>query len=425
MNAAETARAGRSADRKVLVFILAGGEGKRLMPLTRDRAKPAVPFGGRYRIIDVVLSNFVNSGMLKIVLLTQYKSDSLQRHIRRAWNLSPLVGHYVECVPAQMRTGTEWYKGSAHAVWQNLYILGDEKPDYVCVFGADHIYQMDVRRMLDHHVETGAECTIAAIPYPRAKAREFGVCGVDAGYRLTRFTEKSPDPDAMPGRPDWSLVSMGNYIFNADVLKDACEADAGDPNSAHDFGKNIIPRMLARGATSVYDFNRNVVPGETRTRELNYWRDVGSIDTYHEVSMDLVSVTPQFNLYNTDWPVAADGRNLPPAKFVFADEARDRVGRALDSLVAEGCIVSGGEVRNSILFPSARIHSYADVEQSVLFEGVEIGRKARIRNAILDKDVRVAGGVSIGFDPEADRARGFSVSEGGVVVVEKGKVVDA
>jgi len=405
--------------KKVLSFILAGGVGSRLLPLTLDRAKPAVPFGGRYRLIDIVLSNFVNSGFYKIVVLTQYKSDSLSRHIRRHWNLSSVIGQYVETVPAQMRVGNDWYKGSAHAIYQNLYLLEDEKPDYVAIFGGDHIYHMDIQQMLDFHISKGADLTVAAISYPRDEASQFGICTVDKDSRMTDFIEKPDDPAPIPGNPDLSLVSMGNYIFNADLLREMVSADAEDPNSVHDFGKNIIPAMTKMGKTFVYDFNSNYIPGNPRIDGVNYWRDIGTLDSYYDCAMDIVSVSPPLNLYNPNWPILAVQRSLPPAKFVFADKKHKRVGCALDSMLAEGCIVSGGSVQNSLLFQNVRVNSYASVKECVLFEGVEVGRHSKLKKVIVDKNVRIPPGTIIGYDAKADKER-FPVTEQGIVVVEKG-----
>ncbi len=407
--------------KKVLSFVLAGGEGKRLWPLTRDRAKPAVPFGGRYRIIDIVLSNFVNSGFYKIIVLTQYKSDSLHRHIRKHWNLSYMIGQYVETVPAQMRVGRDWYKGSADAVYQNLYLIDNEQPDYVCIFGGDHIYNMDIRQMLEFHIEKKADLTVAAISYPRKSASQFGICQVDENWRMIGFEEKPKDPKPIPGHPDLALVSMGNYIFKASVLKEIVQADAFDPDSVHDFGKNIIPKLTREGRTFVYDFNLNRIPGNPREPNgNNYWRDVGTVDTYYKCSMDLVSVSPPFNLYNPNWPILASSRNLPPAKFVFADKKHNRVGHALDSMISEGCIISGGEVINSLLFQGVRVNSYSKISHSVVFEGVEIGRHCKIRNAIIDKFVKIPPGTTIGYDIEHDKKR-FHVTNDGIVVIAKGE----
>jgi glucose-1-phosphate adenylyltransferase len=406
----------------VLTMVLAGGEGKRLAPLTLDRAKPAVPFGGNYRLIDFALSNLVNAGFRKIVVLTQYKSHSLDRHIATTWSLNPLLGNYVTPVPAQMRRGPRWFAGSADAIYQNFNLLNDEAPDYVIVFGADHIYRMDPQQMLDQHIASGAGVTVAALRAPIDQADQFGVIETAAdGQKIAAFREKPKDAQGLPDSPDEIFASMGNYIFTADVLREIVAKDAEDPASAHDVGGNLIPMLVEQGAAHVYDFSRNEVPG-TNDRERAYWRDVGTLDAFHEAHMDLISVDPIFNLYNSDWPILSWHSPLPPAKFVFADGGR--VGHALDSMVCEGVVISGGEVRTSVLSPAVRIHSYASVERSVLFPGVDVGRKAVIRNAILDKNVRVAPGAQIGVDAEADRAR-FTISAGGTVVVGKGTVVEA
>ncbi|MCB1154437.1 glucose-1-phosphate adenylyltransferase, partial [bacterium] len=368
--------------RNVLVMILAGGEGTRLKPLTEDRAKPAVPFGGRYRIIDFALSNFVNSGFYKIKILTQYKSDSLNKHISRGWRLSAKLGHYVEAVPAQMRRGPEWYKGSADAIFQNMNLITDEKPDFVIVFGADHIYKMDVSQMLEYHEEKGAICTVAAIPVSVEQAKSFGVIQVDEDWRIIGFQEKPAEPKTIPGRPDMALASMGNYIFSIDTITESIERDAIDENSTHDFGKNIIPALVDSKKLFAYDFSRNNVPGMTE-HERGYWRDVGDIDAYWAASMDLVAVDPVFNLYNRLWPIYGESEVAPPAKFVFADDENKRIGLATDSLVSEGCIVSGGRIHRTILGPWARINSYSHVEDSVIMDRVDVGRHAQIRRAIL------------------------------------------
>ncbi|GEJ58676.1 glucose-1-phosphate adenylyltransferase [Anaeromyxobacter diazotrophicus] len=409
---------------KTLAMILAGGEGRRLDPLTRERAKPAVPFGGRYRIIDFVLSNFANSGLLRMKVLVQYKSESLNTHIQRAWRLAALLDQYVELVPAQMRVGPKWFEGSADAIYQNLNIITDEEPEFTYVFGADHVYRMDVREMLDYHRDNRADLTVAAIPIPVEEAHEFGIIEVDGEGRMVGFVEKpKQDPKTMPGDPTRCLASMGNYLFTTDVLVQEIVRDAGDPQSAHDFGKSIVAGMYARKRVFVYDFAKNVVPGQSE-RERGYWRDVGSLDAYYQANMDLVDVDPIFSLYNDQWPIFTIQYNYPPAKFVFANEREGRVGRATDSLVSEGCIISGGTVHGSILSPKVRVNSYASVEGSILFENVTIGRHCRIRKAIIDKHVEIPPGTSIGYDLEADRRR-FHVTETGIVVIPKGMRVDA
>ena len=402
----------------VLAIVLAGGEGKRLLPLTADRAKPAVPIGGRYRLIDFVLSNFVNSGLLKIKVLTQYKSDSLNTHIARAWRLPAMLDFYVEAVPAQQRRGPEWFKGSADAIFQSLNIITDEEPDHVAIFGGDHLYKMDVRQMLDFHVEREALLTVAAIPVPVEAASAFGVIAVDESWRMVGFDEKPEHPREIPGRPGWALASMGNYLFETTALVDELRRDA-DEGTAHDFGRNILPAMLQRsnGRVFVYDFSQNVVPG-MQERERGYWRDVGTIDAYYQANMDLIAVAPIFDLYNPRWPVLTMNKPMPPAKFVFADVEHARVGVATYSLVSEGCIVSGGAVDHSVLGPGVRVNSYSHVEASILMEGVDVGRHCRIRRAIIDKEVHVPPGVEIGYDDAADKAR-FTVVEG-ITVVPKG-----
>jgi glucose-1-phosphate adenylyltransferase len=406
----------------VFGIVLAGGEGKRLAPLTADRAKPAVPFGGNYRLIDFALSNLVNAGFRRIVVLTQYKSHSLDRHIAQTWNLSPLLGNYVTPVPAQMRRGPYWFSGSADAIYQNLNLLHDERPDYVAVFGADHIYRMDPQQMIDQHIETGADVTVAALRAPLAQADQFGVveAGPD-GHTITAFREKPKDAVGLPDAPDQVFASMGNYMFTCDALIEAVTADAEASASSHDMGGNIVPMLVDSGAAHVYDFSRNHVPGESE-RDHGYWRDVGTLDAFYDAHMDLVSVDPVFNLYNMEWPVLTRQDPLPPAKFVFDEE--DRRGEALDSMVCAGVVISGATARRSVLSPGVHLHSYACVDDSVLMQGVDVGRNAVVRRAILDKNVRVEPGAKVGVDLDADRER-FTVSDGGVVVVGKGAVVRA
>ncbi len=404
---------------KLLAMILAGGEGRRLDPLTRERAKPAVPFGGRYRIVDFVLSNFANSGVLRMKVLVQYKSESLNTHIQRAWRLASLLDQYVELVPAQMRVGRKWFEGSADAIYQNLNIITDEEPDYTFVFGADHVYRMDVRDMLDFHRDKKADLTVAAIPIPVSEASDFGIIECDAEARMVGFTEKPREgARTMPGDPARCLASMGNYLFTTDALVQEIVRDAGDPESVHDFGKSIVAGIYSRKRVFVYDFARNVVPGQTE-KERGYWRDVGSLDAYYQANMDLVAVEPVFSLYNERWPIYSIRYNLPPAKFVFSYEAERRVGRATDSLVSEGCIISGGQVHHCIVSPRVRVNSFAQVEDSIVFENVNVGRHARVRRAIVDKHVDIPPGATIGYDLEEDRKR-YHVTESGIVVVPKG-----
>lgn len=402
---------------RVLVMVLAGGEGRRLGPLTHDRAKPAVPFGGRYRIIDIVLSNFVNSGLHKIKVLTQYKSASLEEHIARAWRLSPMLDNFIETIPAQQRTGKSWFKGSADAVFQTQHIITDEHPEHVCIFGGDHVYKMDMRQMLAQHLETQAELTVAAIPVPRHEARAFGVIEADEQGRIIAFHEKVADPPPMPGKPHLALASMGNYIFNTNELLTALEEDAANEQSAHDFGRDIIPMMVGKGKrVHVYDFQTNLVPGEDEGNA--YWRDIGTIDAYWAAQMDLIAVQPAFNLYNERWPIRTGMSHDPPAKFVFREEWNARVGIATESLVSLGCIISGGRIHRSVLSNRCRVNSFSHVEESVLFENVVIGRHAKIRRAIIDKDVEVPPNTQIGYNIEEDRKRWY-VSEGGIVVIPK------
>jgi glucose-1-phosphate adenylyltransferase len=405
---------------RILTMILAGGEGRRLGPLTAERAKPAVPFGGRYRIIDIVLSNMVNSGLTRIKVITQYKSASLEEHIARAWRLSPMLDSYIETLPAQQRTGLSWFKGSADAVYQTLHVIEDENPEHVTIFGGDHVYKMDVRQMLLDHLNKSADLTVAAIPVRKDEARSFGVIEIDAEGRILAFHEKVQDPPEMPGRPGWCLASMGNYIFKTGPLTAALHADAKDDASAHDFGRDIVPRMVAEKHNCfVYDFMTNRVPGEDpEGATAAYWRDIGTVDAYFEAQMDLVSVKPAFNLYNPRWPMRTGTNHDPPAKFVFRDEANARVGVATESLVSSGCIISGGRINRSVLSNRCRINSFSSVDECVLFENVVIGRHARIRRAIIDKDVEIPPNTEIGYDLAADRKR-WSVSEGGIVVIPK------
>jgi glucose-1-phosphate adenylyltransferase len=409
------------ARRNILTMILAGGMGERLYPLTRDRAKPAVPFGGRYRIIDFVINNFINSGFFKIKVMTQFKSNSLIEHITRTWRLVPEIGQYVDIVPAQMRKGPFWFRGTADAVFQNLELIFDEQPEFVCVFGGDHIYKMDVNQMLQEHLTNDADLTIATIPVPVEEAHHFGIVEVDSDWRVTGFVEKPKEgAKTIPGRPDMVLASMGNYIFKANVMIDVLQRNALR-DAAHDFGKEIIPAMYPRMKVYAYDFGQNHVPGEAEINR-GYWRDVGTIDSYFAASLDLVAVTPLFNLYNTLWPMVSAPLNLPPAKFVFADSKSQRIGIATDSLVSAGVIISGGTINRSILHPRVRIHSYTDVDESILMDGVEIGRHSKIRRTIIDKGVKIPANTTIGYDIEADRAR-FTVTDSGIVVVPKGAEV--
>ena len=413
---------GSLARRNVLTMILAGGMGERLFPLTRDRAKPAVPFGGRYRIIDFVINNFVNSGFFKLKVLTQFKSNSLIEHITRTWRLVPEIGQYVDVVPAQMRKGPFWFRGTADAVFQNLELIFDEEPEYVCVFGGDHIYKMDVNQMLQTHIENNADLTIATIPVPMSEAHQFGVVEIDSDYRVTGFVEKPKEgAKTIPGRPDMVLASMGNYIFKANVMIEVLQRNALR-NSGVDFGKEIIPQMYQRMSVYAYDFATNFIPGEEPHNQ-GYWRDVGTIDSYFAAALDLVAVTPLFNLYNQMWPIVSAPMHQPPAKFVFADSKSQRIGIATDSLVSDGVIISGGTINRCVLHPRVRINSYADVDESILMDGVEVGRHSRLRRTIIDKGVKLPPGTTIGYDLEAD-AQKFTVTESGIVVVPKGAMIE-
>jgi glucose-1-phosphate adenylyltransferase len=404
----------------VLGMVLAGGEGRRLNPLTRDRCKPAVPFGANYRIIDFALSNLVNGRYLRIAVLTQYKSHSLDRHIAQTWRMSHLFNNYVMTVPAQMRLGRRWFEGSADAIYQNLNLILDENPEYICVFGADHIYRMDPEQMVQAHIASGAGVTVAAMRVPRNEASRFGVLVPGKNDRIASFQEKPKQVAGLPDDPERVYASMGNYVFSTRTLVDAVRADAENKESAHDMGGNIITMLVESGKAAVYDFAQNKLPGETE-RDKGYWRDVGTLDSYFEANMDLISVHPVFNLYNREWPIHTGGGSLPPAKFVFDDD--NRRGVALDSIISAGVIVSGGTVRRSVLSPGVAIHSRALVEDSVLLDGVDVGRDAIIRRAIIDKNVKIPQGARLGVDPAEDRARGFTISEGGIVVLGKGDVV--
>jgi glucose-1-phosphate adenylyltransferase len=406
----------------VLGMVLAGGEGRRLNPLTRDRCKPAVPFGANYRIIDFALSNLVNGRYLRIAVLTQYKSHSLDRHIAQTWRMSHLFNNYVMTVPAQMRLGRRWFEGSADAIYQNLNLIGDESPEYICVFGADHIYRMDPEQMVQAHIESGAGVTVAAMRVPRAEASRFGVLVPGRSDRIASFQEKPTKVAGLSDDPERVFASMGNYVFSTKTLVEAVRSDAENKESAHDMGGNIITMLVESGMAAVYDFASNKLPGETE-RDKGYWRDVGTLDSYWEANMDLISVHPIFNLYNREWPIHTGGASLPPAKFVFDDDHRR--GVALDSIISAGVIVSGGTVRRSVLSPGVVVHSRALVEDSVLMEGVDVGRDAIVRRAIIDKYIKIPAGARLGVDTAEDRARGFTISEDGIVVLGKGDVVPA
>jgi glucose-1-phosphate adenylyltransferase len=412
----------RSGGPKVLAIVLAGGEGKRLMPLTADRAKPAVPFGGIYRLVDFALSNVVNSGYLKVVVLTQYKSHSLDRHVTKTWRMSTMLGNYVAPIPAQQRVDKNWYLGSADAIYQSLNTIADEKPDIIVVVGADHVYRMDFSQMVDQHIQTGAGATVAAIRQPIEMADQFGVIEVDDDdpTLISAFREKPSDPKGLPGAPHEILASMGNYVFSADVLIDAVTKDHDLEGSKHDMGGDIIPALVKENAAYAYDFKKNVIPGGTE-RDMGYWRDVGTLDSYYDAHMDLISIHPIFNLYNYDWPIYTDYGPYPPAKFVHGHHGR--FGEALNSAVSPGTVISGARVTGSIVGANVRVHSYSEVDESVILDNVVIGRNCKIRKAIIDKNVIVPEGCEIGIDHDRDRARGFEVTDGGVVVIGKGQKV--
>jgi glucose-1-phosphate adenylyltransferase len=414
----------RSQNPKVLAIVLAGGEGKRLMPMTADRAKPAVPFGGIYRLIDFALSNVVNSGYLKVVVLTQYKSHSLDKHITATWRMSTLLGNYVAPVPAQQRVGKDWYLGSADAIFQSLNLIHDEHPDIVVVVGADHVYRMDFSQMVEQHRATGAGVTVAAIRQPISLADQFGVIEVDDKdpHKIAQFLEKPKHPKGLADSPDEVLASMGNYVFDADVLVDAVTRDHDLEDTKHDMGGDIVPAFVTAGEGYVYDFKDNDVPGATE-RDRGYWRDVGTIDAYFEANMDLISIHPVFNLYNYEWPIYTSTGYLPPAKFVHG--IGDRVGEALNSAVSPGVVVSGAQVHGSVLATRVKVHSYATIVDSVILDSCDIGRYATIRRAIIDKYSVVEEHAKIGIDHAHDRARGFHVSDNGIVVVPRNSVVTA
>ena len=402
---------------KILALVMAGGMGTRLDPLTRERAKPAVPFGGKYKLIDFVLSNLVNSGVYSIYVLTQFKSQPLAEHIRDAWTFGTIQrDHFISVVPAQMRTGENWYRGTADSIYQNLCFIEQHRPDIVAVFAGDHVYRMDVSMMLRYHAEREADVTVAVVPRPVDKCEGLGIVVVDDYFRIIGFEEKPDKPTPMPGEPGMALVSMGNYLFNRQVLLDVVSADAEDNESKHDFGHDILPKIIETQTVFAYDFRQNRVPGMSRDEDNSYWRDVGTLDAYWEANMDLRSATPVFNLYNTQWPVRTADFWNPPAKFVH--EVGSRVGRAVNSLVPDGCIVSGSTVRGSILGRQVFVHSYAEVTNCVILDGVDVGGGAKIRRAVVDQNVRIPPGSLIGYDLKEDRKR-FSVSEGGVVVVTR------
>jgi len=402
---------------RVLTLILAGGKGTRLEPLTRDRAKPAVPFGGIYRIIDFTLSNCLNSGLRRILLLTQYKAASLDRHINLGWRfMNREFDEYIDILPPQQRLNDSWYSGTADAVYQNIYSIEHSRPDLVLILAGDHIYKMDYSAMIAQHEAAEAELTIACLPVPLEEGRGFGVMQVDGQNNVVDFEEKPAEPHPLPGDSSQCLASMGIYVFNARFLFEELCQDAMQPGSQHDFGRNIIPRLIGTRRVQAFPFR------DKNTGHRSYWRDVGTIDAFYEANRDLIAVEPELNLYDSAWPIRTFQGQFPPPKFIFSDQATDppRVGHALDSMVSGGCVVSGGEVCRSILSPGVRVKSWSRVEDSLLFDGVEIGRHAQVRRAIIDKGVKIADRDRIGFDPDEDRARGFTVSEGGVVVIGKG-----
>ena len=407
--------------KRVLGIVLAGAGGRRLTPLTTDRAKAAVPFGGLYRLVDFALSNLVNAGITRICVLTQYKSHSLDRHLATAWGLSEHRGDYVAAVPAQQRRGPHWQTGSADAIYQSQSLLDKERPDLVVVCGADHVYRMDPMQMVDQHLAWGAGVTVAGIPVPRTAATDFGVVQTAAdGHHIEAFTEKPASPPAIPGHPDEALASMGIYVFDPDLLIETLHKDAADEDSEHGIGGGIIPRLVRERAAHLYDFRRNAVPGAD-PGDPHYWRELGTIDSYFNAHMDLCAAQPVFDLYNERWPILTQVPCQPPAK--FAHSGGDQAGQAVDSVVSNGVIVSGGLIRNSVLSPGARVESRARVDRAVILDNSHVHRRAVVRNAILDKNVAVLDGAEVGVDKDRDRARGFVVSAGGVTVVGKGQVV--
>ncbi len=401
-------------------MIMAGGKGERLHPLTSERAKPAVTFGGKYRIIDFVLSNFVNSGITSLYVLTQFKAQSLLNHLRDGWQFGTLLeDHFIIPVPAQMRMGEEWYRGTADAVWQNIVFVERHQPEIVAVFGADHIYRMDVRQMVEFHRTKGAEATVAALPVPRDQASHFGVIQVDEDWRITGFHEKPSPKEAVPipNQPEMILSSMGNYLFNTDVMLEELAADAEDPDSDHDFGNTILPKIYPDRRLYAYDFRTNQVPGRVKGEETGYWRDIGTLSAYWQANMDLCTPDPIFNLYNRNWPLRTANYNDPPAKFVYDEEGRR--GQAVNSIVSEGCVLSGAHVSGSVLGRNVVVHSYSSVEESVIFGNVDIGRGCQIRRAIIDKNVHIPPGTKIGLDPAWDKERFFVDEDHQITVVPR------
>jgi glucose-1-phosphate adenylyltransferase len=405
--------------RRILGMVMAGGRGTRLEPLTLERSKPAVPFGGKYRIIDFVLSNFINSGIYSIYVLTQFKSQSLAEHMHEVWSFTNALNQdqFITAVPAQMRVDQRWYEGTADSIHQNLHMIKEFNPSYVCIFGGDHIYKMDISQMVDYHEEKDADATVAAITVPIEEATEFGVVEVNRDWRIIGFEEKPANPKPLPNDPGLALVSMGNYVFNKKTLVQELEQDHGENETQHDFGKNIIPGMIKYRDVYAYDFRRNYLPGMEKWERNDYWRDVGTLDAYYEANMDLKSIDPEFNLYNSHWPIRTYEAHSPPAKFVHNEEGR--IGYAVSSIISNGSIISGAKVEGSILGPEVRVHSYASVTNSVLLDDVEICRNAKIKNAIIDKHVRIEEGETVGYDLDKDRTKGYTITPNGIVVIKK------
>jgi glucose-1-phosphate adenylyltransferase len=403
---------------RVLVMLLAGGKGQRLEPLTLHRAKPAVPFGGIYRIIDFTLSNCINSGIRRINVLVQYKSLSLSRHLREGWSfLTSELGEYVDPIPPQQRVGEHWYLGTADAIYQNLYSIEKDNPEFALILSGDHIYKMDYRHLLEFHLERNADMTVAAVEVPKEQSNQFGILEVDDSHRIIGFQEKPAAAKTLPHHPAMCFASMGVYVFRTDFMARVLEEDAADAQSSHDFGKDILPKLIDRARVFAFGFI------DENKKESKYWRDVGTVDAFWSANMDLISVNPVFNLYDQGWPIRTAPQILPPPKFVFAQEwPGGRMGVALDSLISPGSIISGGRVQNSVLSPSVRVNSYAHVSDSILFENVNVGRHAKIKRAIIDKDVNIPEGMQIGYNLDEDRKR-FTVSEQGIVVIEKGAVL--
>lgn len=403
---------------KILGMIMAGGKGERLYPLTKDRTKPAVPFGGKYRLVDFVLSNFLNSGIYALYILTQFKAQSLIEHLQGGWQLGQVMrDHFIVTVPAQMRLGESWYKGTADAIYQNLNLIERFKPDIVAVFGADHIYRMDIRQMVKFHVKNNAAVTVAAVPVPIKQASQLGIIDVEKDGLITGFQEKPKKPHSIPGRPNETLASMGNYLFNTKVLMRELKENALRKESKHDFGKDVIPALYQKKRVFAYDFEENRIPGEESSKETGYWRDIGTIENYYQANMDLRAITPSFNLYNPRWPIKTTSyTELPPAKFVFNQHGRQ--GAALNSIICEGSIVSGGEIKDSVVGRNVFIHSYSEINQSILMDNIDVGRNARITHTIIDKNVKIPEGTVIGYNLEEDRKK-YHVSPEGIVVIPR------